>query len=498
MGLLNIGRQEGSQIIQLFGRGVRLRGKSMSLKRSVAIEGEHPRHVRLLETLNIFAVRANYMAQFRDYLEREGVETEGEIELPLFIWANEQFLKRGLVVPRPREGSDFTAETFLLLEPDPRVHVRVDMSLKVQAMESGASGIQIAALRAGHEQVIPPESLSLVDWETVFLDVLAYKERKGMANLIVRSETMRPIMERTPYVLVADEAVAKPVTFSERAMLQEAVTSIMRKYVDAFYRMRREQWDGRNLVYRPIDENDPNLAFNRPNVKEGKAAYSVKVSRSRNEVVRAIKKLIEDAEKLYKGENNNLPRIYFDRHLYLPLIFQKSDESPKATPPALKDSEAQFVLDLRKYWVEEKDRSLAGKEVFLLRNLSRGSGVGFFEERGFYPDFILWVMDGTAQRVVFIEPHGMIHAKAYIHDDKAQLHERLPELAQQIGQRSGRRDISLDSYIISATKYDDLRQRYDDGTWDRQRFGDKHILFLERTEEYDYMKRIFTDQIVRR
>ena len=76
MGLLNIGRQEGSQIIQFFGRGVRLRGKGFSLKRSAALDGTHPEHMRLLETLNIFAVRANYMAQFRDYLEKEGVETE--------------------------------------------------------------------------------------------------------------------------------------------------------------------------------------------------------------------------------------------------------------------------------------------------------------------------------------------------------------------------------------------------------------------------------------
>ncbi len=75
MGLLNIGRSEGSEIIQLFGRGVRLRGLGLSLKRSSALDGKHPEHIKLLETLNIFAVRANYMAQFRDYLEREGIET---------------------------------------------------------------------------------------------------------------------------------------------------------------------------------------------------------------------------------------------------------------------------------------------------------------------------------------------------------------------------------------------------------------------------------------
>jgi len=58
MGLLNIGRKEGAQIIQLFGRGVRLRGKGFSLKRSAAMDGRHPAHIELLETLNIFAVRA--------------------------------------------------------------------------------------------------------------------------------------------------------------------------------------------------------------------------------------------------------------------------------------------------------------------------------------------------------------------------------------------------------------------------------------------------------
>ena len=87
MGLLNIGRKEGSEIIQLFGRGVRLRGKDFTLKRSSALDGAHPEHVPLLETLNIFAVRANYMSQFREYLEKEGVETRGDVELPLPIRA---------------------------------------------------------------------------------------------------------------------------------------------------------------------------------------------------------------------------------------------------------------------------------------------------------------------------------------------------------------------------------------------------------------------------
>ena len=82
MGLMNVGRGEGAQIIQLFGRGVRLKGVAMSLKRSARAslpEGlARPKHIDTLETLHIFGIRADYMAQFRDFLQEEGLPTSDE------------------------------------------------------------------------------------------------------------------------------------------------------------------------------------------------------------------------------------------------------------------------------------------------------------------------------------------------------------------------------------------------------------------------------------
>lgn len=65
-----------------------------------------------------------------------------------------------------------------------------------------------------------------------------------------------------------------------------------------------------------------------------------------------------------------MPRIHFDRHLYLPLIFKRGDW-PIADPPPLEESEARFVRDLRAYWEAEKEKSLAGKEVFLFQERSQ-------------------------------------------------------------------------------------------------------------------------------
>jgi len=233
-------------------------------------------------------------------------------------------------------------------------------------------------------------------------------------------------------------------------------------------------------------------------VREGKPEYVVKVQRSKKDLASAIQKLIADAERLYKEENNKLPRVYFDRHLYQPLLVECGDQVRMA-PPGLNDSEAQFVRDLKEYWAKEKDNSLAGLQVYLLRNLSRGGGIGFFEERGFYPDFILWIVGRKKQTIVFIEPHGMVHAMPYDNDEKARLHESLPALAKEIAARSKtNRQITLDSYIISATKFDDLYKKYDDGTWDREKFAEKHILFLERACTYDYLDRMFKEQLYKR
>ena len=292
MGLLKIGQREGSEIIQLFGRGVRLRGMDARLKRSAALGGTHPNHIGLLETLNIFAVRANYMADFRKYLEREGVDTEGYEELPLFVRPDKKLLAAGLVVPRIENGSDFAHTESLLLAPDTSINkVRVDMSIKVQALESSEGGVATSEAHSGQQQVLPDESLALVDWEQAYLDLLEYKEQEGFINLIVSPDAPRQILEnRDHYTLIAEETIVQPNSFEDLDRLQEATTRILRKYTDAFYRTHRERWDSQQMVYKTLDERDPNLSFGRES--EGRGRYVVSVRRSKIAIMENIEKLI--------------------------------------------------------------------------------------------------------------------------------------------------------------------------------------------------------------
>ena len=485
MGLLNIGRNEGPQIIQLFGRGVRLRGRDMTLKRSSPLNGGHPEQIGLLETLNIFAVRANYMHQFKGYLEREGVPTEGLLELPLFIQPNREFLNKGLVIPRVDDERDFKVDAQVVLEYVDGVRpVFMDVSTRVQSLVSEDSGIADASATSGTEIDMPPESLDLVDWDKVYLSLIEYKERKGMDNLVVRPDALKTIMEAKPrvYRLVAEESLTQPTGAEEWERLQDTVTGILRLYADRLYRRSRERWESSHMVYKTLDETDANFTFNKIS-EGGRGRYVVGVRRSDQELIREIEALIADCRALYESDRNSLPRIYFDRHLYQPLLLENGGKELKMSPPGLTESERTFVNDLRSYWDENLDGCWDDAELFLLRNQSRGAGVGFFEDSGFYPDFILWIKTGDAQRIVFVEPHGMRQEDAPEHSQKIRLYERLRELAEAMSERSGLHNVTLDSYIVSETLYETLRKRLP-GNWSLSDFAEKHIVFPEASSDY--------------
>ena len=120
MGLMHVGVGEGPEIIQMFGRGVRLKGWNMSLKRHRESEAEAPAdsgRLTELETLRIFGLRANYMQTFRDLLAKEGMRVEqATVALPV-TW---NFAKKDLKIIRLKEGLRYDRSGERPVLPDPR------------------------------------------------------------------------------------------------------------------------------------------------------------------------------------------------------------------------------------------------------------------------------------------------------------------------------------------------------------------------------------------
>lgn len=500
IGLLNVGVSEGSEIIQLFGRGVRLKGYAFDLKRSSEVKrpdgGGHPAHLKVLERLNIFAVRANYMARFRDYLEREGVNTGGFLEMELPLWTNKEFLKEDLYRPRLPKDRRFDEEVDLLLAPSDKVRVRLDAATRVHALQSQTTGgVHEADGAAGHSVAIETTALSLLDWTRLHLDLLEYKQTRGYRNLTVPVSAPREILfhsEPRLYELVAPEEWVKPDSADNMARLQGLASSLLKKYLERFYQQARQSWESEQMTYETLKVADENFQ-----------PYRVSVPRGDPKLVEEIHAIIEEAKKLsgkskpegiYAGDMLfDVPNVHFDRHLYQPLLVSKKDGSIKTSPPLLEESEKRFVEDLKSFCRAEAGKALRGKELFLLRNLGRGKGIGFFESRGFYPDFILWIKERGKQRIIFIEPHGLMHEPGGPHSEKIGLHLRLREHSRNALKVSTLKHLTVDAFVVSRTPYFELTEiwKKDDGSRrSYEEFACDHVLFQERRDGYDYIRAI--------
>jgi hypothetical protein len=194
---------------------------------------------------------------------------------------------------------------------------------------------------------------------------------------------------------------------------------------------------------------------------------------------------MRDGDALYEHDAGLPPRVHFDRHLYLPLLFEDDRDEPvvKYSPPGLNQGERHFVKALRAYVEAEEGQALLAehdRELFLLRNQSRGHGVGFLvNEERFFPDFILWLKGPSRQDTVFIDPHGMIIGSNLSVNPKVQFFRTIKTYEQELNARAGREDITLHSYIISQTPFEKLSGQT--GIARKRVFNrDYHVYFREQ------------------
>lgn len=474
MGLLNIGKGEGAQIIQLFGRGVRLWGKGLSLKRSSGLEPDGaPQNIRLLETLNVFGVRANYMAQFREYLKQEGIETDFE-EIHLPIKVQEEFLKPGLQVLRLPEGERFEDKKGVVLAADNSIKVTLDLQPRWELARSGVSEAEAMEKLGGEDRApLLRQCAPLFDWHRVYFDLLTFKRLKGFHNLSFGEASLREILQKGRYEVLCPDGQLPPSVFLEVRRAEDIAIAVLRKYVAAFYDRKRRAWEQKNIKLVALAPDDPNLRF---------GGYRLRVKTTNKTFLEQVRELIKRADEIYKKNVADFPNIHFDRHLYQPLLV--TNKLVDSTPPALNEGEAKFVRDLRTYLQAHK-AEFEGKEVFLLRNLTRGKGIGFFEAsegEAFYPDFILWVIQDKQQRVTFIDPHGLRMARGGFNDPKVRLHESLKALEPTLQKQCAQWQVHLASFIISTSPYNEIKGAFGTGQHSREEFEEHNILFTEDSQ----------------
>ncbi len=484
LGLMHVGKSEGSQIIQLFGRGVRLKGHNWSLKRSgFATPTHQPEHIQFMETLNVFGIEADFMERFKKFLEEEDLPSNDQkfVEtIPLTVTYD---FGKQLKVLRPREKRGDGREYDF--KKDGRVpkfgdvpeklatkSIEIDWYPRIQSIASKSSG----RVAEKEKTVFSNCHLSFLDIDDLFFRLEKFKRERSWHNINISPSQIRPLLENTTwYSLVVPAGRMDTADILNISLWQEMACELLQKYCEEYYNYCKAEFIQPRLELRVIEPHDQNL----PPEDE----YQLVVDSNEMALIKDIINLKEEIAVKKQGilKINDLKSSLFSNHLYQPLIHVAKGSKIQIAPVSLNESEFQFVEDLRDYLISHEAKFLKeGTEIFLLRNESRGRGMGFFEAGNFYPDFLLWQLKGKKQKIAFIEPHGLQHEGPG--HKKIQFHTIIKEIEKRLGDP----EVTLNSFIVTPTRFAKLN-------WGKSmdELADMNVLFME-DQKSGYVHEIVT------
>ncbi len=476
MGLMNIGKKEGSAIIQLFGRGVRLKGYDFCLKRSRAIRGrELERRYQAVERLNIFGLKADYMKAFKEYLKDEGVPTDERVEFVLPLIYDESYKTKKLKVLDLQEGKEFKAEVKLdLVDSDIRaINKKVVLNLynQVDMLESENRGGNKYDLNS---EILQDTHLSFINIDNLFFALQQFKNEKGWSNLNISKENIQKILQANHwYKLYIPRNDMKVSSFKNISKFEQIMITLLKIYMRVFYEYKKSEWESQFLEYRELDETKDRANL----IKE----YVVTVDDKEIELIEKLKELGKELidKKIPTFDRTDLKVFKFDKHLYNPLIYtNKAMTSLQIKPIELNDGEKDFVEDLAKYL----ENNHQDKEIYLLRNQSK-IGLGFFAEGNFYPDFIMWIKKDEKQYISFIDPKGIRNSNPK-DDPKINLSLKIKEIEHILGDTN----TVLNSFIVSNTPFNDISNLHSEIKIDE--LEAKNVLF-QKEHKNTYIGKMF-------
>lgn len=510
MGLLNMGKGEGSQIIQLFGRGVRLKGQNYSLKRNLKHELQsnelHGMHIDKLQTINIFGVNANYMEAFKAYLKEEGVITQDEM-LQLDFNTKASLPKHPLKTLTLKDGykdnqpNGFKRQVFPVLYEIPAKFqnkiklpfIELDLYPRLQALDS-TNKLDLPVIQDQRNQgKIHHTHLHLFNFDRVYLSLLDYKHQRLYSNLQLSYEKLWDFCLGSPswYTLYIPQQELDSLSLSAIRQQEEILIQLLKDYTDRFYKTLKSAYEGQFYTTTTVHADDDSLC----------KVYHISLENS--DTGQAYLDRLIELQGLVDSKSNKLKdwsglgqfkAIIFDRHLYYPLFDATDKTLPLKMTPLSFDapSEIQFVRDLQAFYESsEGQETLKGYSLYLLRNAdTKAKGLGFATAGNFYPDFLMWLVnDATGkQHLSLVDPKGI--RQINLSDPKLQLYKEIKHIEKQLNDPN----LSMSAFIVTPTSHFDLLNN----TIPQEDLEAQNILFMESDKQYVklLMRKILVEELL--
>lgn len=491
IGLINLGSSKGNKIIQIFGRGVRLKGLQGDGKRrfiehaadyeGLVLDNTPDNQLRRLETLNVFSLKASYLEVFLKGLEAEMPRWVVERRVPVQAQnlklgkSTESFEQYAAKLPIFKVGRD---------DSEPRL-------LATLSVASGVPKWQWAYFRDGTEEsgelarfgvsmdMRPNVNDAAHNLAQDLRDAVAASEAGFLPMPELNSKLQALQRGRRMQLLAQAGAQVSALTVAQLLGLVDAVT-YHRRWDDLGWAAREQLLQQamtealaqlhNKLVY---DINKRRYRFGEPLRQSAPGEPGDFISHYDLRIEFDQDADQKNFERTYPAPElpKQLPLDLLEsRHIYAPL-FQSSENKAvghpadkgfkfKAlaiSPDALNPGERKFVQDLHIFLANPVNQGrLKAFDFYLMRNVESLRSVGVYldtETRAYYPDFVLWAVSDKKTHVLLVDPKGQSGIKNWDSLDafnakvKLAKSQDLLDLANKLSTQA-KKVLKVDSFIL--------------------------------------------------
>lgn len=517
IGLINLGKTKGNKIIQIFGRGVRLKGLKNDGKRKdtshiddyFKLKNTELDNLKKLETLCVFSLQRSYLETFT-----EAVSSDLEIIRRFDIPVNPSVLK-----------FNDTDTTFAKYSKNLNIFKlsKTDIDVKRVIVNAKDRTLIYEYMRDGKRQTaeINNFSFSLDYRPDKRIDGVNIKNSLAQINSTFSAfinytnfnQTIIDVSDEANIQLFStleDNTFSKPsfddaIAFIDQILYKEDLgeldfdfTEVVNaKLAEEFAKKVKNKvnWHLNSSIYEYREELKQSQGESKGDfIEKYTLVKSFKLSRmvGNNTKQKTEPELNTEIAEFTISIQEHIKGLLIDNignHIYEPLLRENKHvltDGLKLSPDKLNAGERKFVKDFTKY-VEANPDKFKDLDIYLMRNVESLKSIGIYlndDSSVFYPDFILWMIGKDKIHINFIDPKGqfgLIDFKTLQSSEKVLIADKeknqtLTDIEKEL-KRIHKKEFVLNSFLLLRDS-SDLGKRKK-AQWKKENMIDKNILRLD-------------------
>lgn len=432
--LINLGSSKGNLIIQIFGRGVRLRGKGGDGQRRKidhiqdyhGLDNSKDSNIRRLETLTVYSLKRSYLKQFLDEVRKGGVTLKHVFKIPVNPMLFEvngntsvKFDDYRQKLPIFKQGNTSGSSYKRVVLNGKEINYTYSEDGKKEDGSINNWRALTLDYRTDKESDVPDVSVDLRQNNERYacylnrakLAAVIYREaEKNQLQLFSKDNGIPTIADFLSLVgeIQYRKQATDPIAWTDR-LNRQIVIDVTRKLQNRINaHINRANYD-----YEPLNRDDFIYEYTVTKEFQTQDAFNEfheQINKADKERNRAKAERINPELRIQRELSRFLEPTH--RHIYTPLIPPQNNDNVESlnvivSPDRLNIGEKKFVGDLTEY-IKRNYSHNKRYEFYLMRNVQK---IGIYLESdagSYYPDFVLWVLDKEREitHIIFIDPKG--------------------------------------------------------------------------------------------